>query len=167
DSAEKITCFGYVNSVKEITTKKGDAIAFAVIEDITGSIELIVFPKIYEQYKDFWKPEQLLVVAGKPENRQGKPQIIVDRVHLLSEQTAARAQKGQKRTTMHIRINEPADSGRLDQIKKILYRESGATQVVLHINGTAKLKLPMGINASTSLAQEIKTLVGEDHVSIR
>ncbi|MEK7189183.1 MAG: DNA polymerase III subunit alpha [Patescibacteria group bacterium] len=166
DARESVTFFGYLSSVKEITTKKGDPMAFATFEDTTGSIELIIFPRTYAEHRMLWKADSLLAVTGKPENRQGKLQLIVDRAETLSTEARARAQAPGKRVTMHIRLQEPTDPGQLDQIKKILYRESGTTQVILHVNGATKLKLPMRVDTGQGLAEELATLIGEGCISI-
>lgn len=167
DAVGTITCFGSLASIKEITTKKGDAMAFATLEDLTGTIELIIFPKLYRGRRELWQADAVLAVAGKPENRQGKLQLICDSVELLSEEVAARAAKPEKRQSMHISLHEPADFSRLDQIKKILYLKSGTMPVILHVNGTAQLKLPAGVDPSNGLAEELGALLGDGRVNIR
>ncbi|MBI2637240.1 MAG: hypothetical protein HYW81_03565 [Parcubacteria group bacterium] len=47
-----------------------------------------------------------------------------------------------------------------------MYRKSGTTPVILHINGSARLKLPVGVDLSSGLTEALKTLVGEDRVTI-
>jgi len=167
ESTEKITCFGYLASVKTITTKKGDAMAFAALEDVTGTIELIVFPKTYAKYKNVLQVDSLLAISGKSENRQGKLQIICDTVEALSEDVAKRAKARRKSLSVHISLSEPADTHQLDKIKEILYLKSGTTPVILHINGTAKLRLPMGVSTAHGLAEELAALIGADRISIR
>ncbi|MBI1961410.1 MAG: DNA polymerase III subunit alpha [Parcubacteria group bacterium] len=167
ETRQEVTFFGYVHSVKEITTKKGDPMAFATASDLSGSIELIVFPKTYAAHLPLVVPDQLLMVTGKVENRQGKLQIICDKLEPLTEKIAAQSATPPRHAAyMHIRLTDPTKRAELDQIKKILYRKSGTTPVILHINGSARLKLPVGVDLSSGLTEALKTLVGEDRVTI-
>ncbi len=68
----KVTVVGMINSVRRIFTKKGKPMAFVEIEDMQGSIEVVVFTRVYEQYHDFWQEGQVLVIRGEVDNRGGQ-----------------------------------------------------------------------------------------------
>ena len=72
----------YIEKVKEITTKKGDKMAFVTGSDETGSKEFTIFPKTYNQYSNIEKGN-LLLVRGKVEKRLNELQIIVDKIKFL------------------------------------------------------------------------------------
>ena len=55
---------GLIASVKKITTRKGDTMARAVLEDLTGEIPLIVFPKTYASYAGILKTNEIVAVTG-------------------------------------------------------------------------------------------------------
>jgi DNA polymerase-3 subunit alpha len=63
-----------VTTTRRVTTKKGDAMLVATIEDLSGTTqELVAFPKSYEKYKDVLVPEALLRVVAKVErDRRGE-----------------------------------------------------------------------------------------------
>lgn len=69
DKVHKIA--GILNSIRTVITKSGKAMAYCELEDPTSKINLILFPNTYEQYKFKIKPDQLLIVDGKLENRRG------------------------------------------------------------------------------------------------
>ena len=71
-----------IEKVKEITTKKGDKMAFVTGSDETGSKEFTIFPKTYNQYSNIEKGN-LLLVRGKVEKRLNELQIIVDKIKFL------------------------------------------------------------------------------------
>lgn len=77
---QTVTLAGIVTSARVITTKKGDPMAFAQIEDPSGNIELTVFPRTYAQTKNLWNVESIVKVKGKVETRDGKVKIICDSV---------------------------------------------------------------------------------------
>jgi DNA polymerase-3 subunit alpha len=77
---QNVTVAGMVNYVRQIVTKKGDPMAFAQIEDLQGTVEVVIFPRIWEETRELWEPERILVVRGKVSLRGREPSILVDSV---------------------------------------------------------------------------------------
>jgi DNA polymerase-3 subunit alpha len=77
---QNVTVAGMVNYVRQITTRNGDPMAFAQIEDLQGSVELVIFPKVWEGTKNLWEPDRILVVRGKVSLKGREPSILVDSV---------------------------------------------------------------------------------------
>ncbi|MBS9338217.1 DNA polymerase III subunit alpha [Fructobacillus sp. M2-14] len=63
--------YGLVKQVKVIKTKKGDQMAFLSVSDMTGSIDVTIFPKLYERFVDQLKVGSVFLLKGKTEHRQG------------------------------------------------------------------------------------------------
>ncbi|MCH7529926.1 DNA polymerase III subunit alpha [Patescibacteria group bacterium] len=74
---------GIVEEVKLIRTKNGDAMVFARVADFDGSIEVVVFPKIFSEYHDLFKPQQCISVKGRLSGRNDEKSIIAERVKML------------------------------------------------------------------------------------
>ncbi len=68
--AEFVRVGGIITTVKEIVTKKGDAMAFVGFEDLTGKTELLVFPRTFAQFKDSLLPDTIMVVSAKISRRK-------------------------------------------------------------------------------------------------
>ena len=56
---------GFIGGLKEINTKKGDAMAFVTLEDMSGAVELVVFPKVYAKFKHMLLDGALFVVSAQ------------------------------------------------------------------------------------------------------
>jgi DNA polymerase-3 subunit alpha len=69
---------GIVDVIKEIQTKKGDTMAFVQISDFSDSIELVVFPDSYKEYKELLSGDSILQVKGKLNRRDGQLSILFD-----------------------------------------------------------------------------------------
>ena len=84
---QKVTVAGVVCSVRKLMTKKRDAMAAVVLEDMHGSIEIVAFPKTYEATQEVWKEDNIVVVEGKVDARGDRLQIICEsaRVHVSTE----------------------------------------------------------------------------------
>ncbi|PIQ92154.1 MAG: DNA polymerase III subunit alpha [Parcubacteria group bacterium CG11_big_fil_rev_8_21_14_0_20_39_22] len=71
---------GIVEEVKNIITKKNEVMAFVKIADLTGSIETVVFPKTYSEYKDMLVLEKCVALKAKVSMRNGEVSLIVEKV---------------------------------------------------------------------------------------
>jgi DNA polymerase-3 subunit alpha len=72
-----------IEEAKVILTKKQAKMAFVRLADLTGTIEMVVFPKSYEEFKDILEADKCLAVKGKVSDRNGERSIICDKLKLL------------------------------------------------------------------------------------
>jgi DNA polymerase-3 subunit alpha len=74
---QTLTVVGMVQRVRRHTTKKGDEMAFVTLEDLQGTCDVVVFPKVWANTKNVWQPERILVVGGKVEaGRRDTPSLL-------------------------------------------------------------------------------------------
>ena len=78
-----VVIVGIIEEMKEIMTKKGDKMLFVRIADLTDSIELVVFPKIYEEFKDVIAADNCVVIKGTFSKKDGKESVLADKIKLL------------------------------------------------------------------------------------
>ncbi|MFN2299847.1 MAG: DNA polymerase III subunit alpha, partial [Anaerolineales bacterium] len=76
----KVRVAGMVTHVRPFQSRNGKAMAFATLEDLQGSIELILFPRVWAKVQPIVKEDAVLVAAGKAETGSGLPRILVDAV---------------------------------------------------------------------------------------
>ncbi len=75
-----VTIAGLVTNLRTFFTKRGDPMAVLTIEDITGMISAVMFPRTWAQYQDLADEDAVLVVRGKADTSRGDMQVIVDSV---------------------------------------------------------------------------------------
>ncbi len=82
----QVVVAGIIEEAKEIATKKDPTIRmmFLKLADFTGSIEVVVFPKTYEQFKSVLVPEACVAIKAKTSSRNGTPSLIIDTVKVLN-----------------------------------------------------------------------------------
>jgi DNA polymerase III subunit alpha len=73
-----VTLAGHVAAVRRITTRRGDTMVVATLEDLHGSIDVVGFPRTFQQYADLWVEDSILVVQGKVDARDDRLQIIAE-----------------------------------------------------------------------------------------
>lgn len=71
---------GIVNELRVINTKAGEQMAFVKVGDTTGSLEVVVFPRTWNDAKAFIGVDRYIIVDGRVDNRDGTPKIIASRM---------------------------------------------------------------------------------------
>lgn len=69
---------GVISTIKKIYTKKGDAMLFVKVEDTTGDIEILVFPKVLEKNPHLWQPDNLIICSGTISDKDGERKVLCD-----------------------------------------------------------------------------------------
>jgi DNA polymerase-3 subunit alpha len=74
---EIVTVGGIVSGLKQVTTKRGDPMVFATLDDPTGSAEVVVFNSAYVAARDHLEPDGILVVKGRVDHKQaGETKLV-------------------------------------------------------------------------------------------
>jgi len=153
-SIESVRLAGVVAAVRVITTKKtGAEMAFAKIDDGTGTIEVVVFPRIFKETRDFWAEGQPLLIIGKVDKRDETPGIIVDSIETLSSISS------KKEREVFINIPEGTDVNCLKRLKTLLLENMGDKSAFLIFANGRKINLSFQINWNESLAKQITELL--------
>lgn len=169
---------GIVTAVRKITTKQGAAMAFVRLENKEGEIELIVFPRAYEQTPELWQPDNVIEVRGKvnARNRNGRPsdeiKIMVDRARVIDLEQARKIKAAPAKPTafdghnLQIKLDALPEAGRLVALKHLLERTPGASAVQLLVghDQVKVLKLPFTVAITDTLIAQLEELLGEGHV---
>jgi DNA polymerase-3 subunit alpha len=80
---EVVVVGGLVEQVKEFLTKGGDKMLFVRIADYTDSIEMVVFPRTLEEFKNVIVLDQCIAVKAKVSLRNGEKSLIVEKAKKL------------------------------------------------------------------------------------
>jgi hypothetical protein len=60
---------GLVREVRRVVTRKGQIMAYAQLEDLTGSVDVVLFPRVFEQTRLLFEPDKVVVVQGRVDAR--------------------------------------------------------------------------------------------------
>ncbi|MDD4062181.1 MAG: DNA polymerase III subunit alpha [Candidatus Pacebacteria bacterium] len=84
-SGQRIRLGGIISGIKKILTKSGKPMMFITLEDLTGKIEVVVFPTTLEKYQSILEENKIVFIAGKVDHKDGVPKIISDQVEEILE----------------------------------------------------------------------------------
>ena len=188
---------GIISAIRQITTKNGQPMAFVKLEDIAGEErELVVFPSVYKDTSDVWQQQKVILASGrinavdKDGNNLDEPKILVETAKVVSLEDAKNyvttghkqqfKQKSPKKVKkladkdeesvkrLYLRLDDASNNEILQNIKKLLDVNLGDTEAVLVLGADKQIiKLPQLINASDSLINEIKEILGSDKVKFQ
>ena len=151
---------GVFTRFKEITTKKGQRMAFATLQDQSGSIECIIFPKLYAQHEGKLSENAIAVVKAKVDYRDEELKIIAERITIPQESLLSQLENEQ---VSEIFIPRKTSKTTMETLGKLLKEKPGNDKVVILIpNGgkPKKMLLPYTVAWSKQLETEIKKLLG-------
>lgn len=187
---QKVKVGGIITNFRKITTKNGANMAFVQLENKTGEVELIVFPKAYEKTAQQLMVDSVVEVDGKinARDREGKPtsdvKIMVDKVEPISlERAKAYRHRPVEKISpldsqeivakasrkMVIRVASHQESTKLVAVKKALEAAVGEDPVYLLLGSDYHkiIKLPYRVEISDNLIANIQAIVGEKNVGIK
>ena len=185
---QTVVVAGRVTSVRYLFTRDSKPFASAILEDVSGQIEVMVWPRVYMDTRDLWLEDSELVVEGKVRVRDDRVQLHCDSVSryqpeavqaeevmaaepvevpLPAEETPADTVLTEKHRlviTMAQTSDKENDIACLRKLISTLKEFSGEDEVTLRVKigeQVDSLKLP-GTNYCPELHQQLAELVGED-----
>ncbi|WP_314666310.1 DNA polymerase III subunit alpha [uncultured Selenomonas sp.] len=76
---------GILTSTKRFTTKKGDTMLFAELEDFSGKIEVTVFPRVFYAHVSALEPDAIIVVEGRVDTTGEEPKLLAEEIWRMNE----------------------------------------------------------------------------------
>lgn len=164
---DEIRLAGVISSLKPLKTKKEERMATFILEDLSGRIEVVVFPDSYKKYYEYLREDQMVWLKGKflgeGENR---------RIHLVQIMPLSEAfQKQAKR--MVLRIFLPGiEESIFEDLKNMLEQNQGDCPVLFELETPHSYRMVVqsvdlpGISPSEKLTKDIESLLGEGAVFI-
>ncbi len=188
DGAKVCVC-GIISSVTQKTTRKGDGMAFATLEDRSGSLELVVFSKQYEAYRRHIEEDNAVCVTGTVSRREGeRGKILVNTAAMLltdeefkrrqAKPTPAQAPvqqvkqapaQAQKKAPSVVYIRVPSKNSEIyKKCENIVEIFEGFTRVSFYFADTKKyVDHPHGMVLGEVQIAELRRLAGGDSVVIK
>ena len=174
---EQVQVAGVINALRTIVTKKGDTMAFAQLEDLTGSAELVIFPRRYDEHRDLLSEDALIHVHAKVDVRDDQVKLIAEGIEPYRLPKAAPRRQSAHRQAKHLRVEIPlepdgnATTQVVERVFGILTENRGETPFSLRlVNGRGRVEVAfpeMSTAYTPQLAQQVAALVGgQNHVHV-
>lgn len=158
-----VTVCGILSHRKTLITKSGNQMMFAELEDLYGSLELIIFANVLQNNSSLLQDDNIVKIVGKVSYKENeKTKIIVSQIQLL-----------EKNKKIYIRI--PKDKFELEgavisYIKNIEQTYRGNIPVYIFYDGTKKVKLlnrNLWLNSNEDTLKKLEIAFGAENVRIK
>lgn len=177
DNALLSVC-GIKNSINVITTKRGEFMSFLTLEDMTGTVEVVVFPPEYEASKEFINDDQPLFVKGTLDKKEDEEmKLICKDIRLLEDVDINYAKKkniedsneAEEEKVIYIKV-ESEKYPYMNKLKNLLKEEKSELPVYIYLPEEKKVK-KVGTNywasVNPSFINSIKKILGADAIKIK
>jgi DNA polymerase-3 subunit alpha len=169
-----VTAGGIITQAKKIRTKKGDPMMFATLDDLEGSVEILVFGKALAEYEGALGVDEVVLVRGRIDHKDAQKTCLVaqtvepfrpsaEEVEAARE-AAARAPRGP--LPLHVRLDAKGlPASIIEELKHVFGNHAGESEVVLDIEtseGSRMLRLGDGFRVAPtqSLRAELEHILG-------
>ncbi len=177
---QTVTAAGMVASVHQSFTRDQRPFASAVLEDLDGRLEVMVWPKVYADTRELWQEGNILLVEGKVRMREDQVQLSCDNVRRYElEPSPPQAKKPEpppppksQRLVIHLSQTSDAagDTARLHRLVDTLRDFPGRDEVALSVVSGEKIVNLKLSNIYTSYCPELHRrlveLVGEEGLKV-
>ncbi|ADG83172.1 DNA polymerase III subunit alpha [Thermincola potens] len=158
---EEVVIGGIIAGMRKITTRRGETMLLMNLEDLVGSVEVIVFPKVYQQFRAMIYPDAILFIRGRINQGDEEVKIIAEQIMnpatgLLSE--------------IYLKIPSAGDAALMDRLKGVMRRYRGSHPVMLYFTDTRKMiktKTEWWLNPLPEALAELTDLLGEGSVLVK
>ena len=156
-----VTIGGLVSEKTPHFTKNNQAMAFVTIEDMTGTVEIIFFPKTYEKYRDLLNEDEKLLVRGRASVEENKPAKLIAESVVPFEKVPST-----------LWVNFPDKAAYDTNVKPLadtISKYPGETHLFIYLSAEKARKdfTPQGgVQLSPGLIEDLKKTYGESKVFV-
>jgi DNA polymerase-3 subunit alpha len=165
DGIQIMLC-GLNAGLKEITTRRGDRMAFLTLEDRQGTVEVIVFADTYQSSRDLFDGEDPILVVGTLQQEEKGSKVIAQRVLSLLDAKEHLTQ------AIHLKLAlEALSKEKLEDLKAILERHKGDCRIYVHLctdpecEAVIRLGDKLRVKPNRRLIDEVNRYFGGEVVS--
>jgi len=158
------TVAGIITILHKIITKSGEPMLFVTIEDSTGSMEIIIFPKMLSSQLGLFELGKFVIAKGKVSEKDGNPKLLPDEV---TELTTEKLQEYQRRAGQDMRLWLTLPTGftknQLNELTQIICDNPGGIPIYMIINNGSqkKIKTNLLINITEKNMNQIQEMIGQ------
>ncbi|GHU84662.1 DNA-directed DNA polymerase [Clostridia bacterium] len=166
DASSTGKVMGVVVSVQRILTRNSEEMAFCTVEDQTASIELILFPRVYNLFRAFITEGSIVVVSGELDMKEEtSPKILVSKIQ-TPEDFAVQGKPNSAKAGLYLKF-DAKDSESYEKAMNLLQIFEGKTKVHMFLKDEKKLKRApsqIWVDVNETLIQELRKILGDGNV---
>ncbi|OVE64934.1 DNA polymerase III subunit alpha [Clostridium diolis] len=160
---DRVILGGILASVNQKVTRNNSIMAFLKLEDLTGTIEVIVFPKTLEKVKELCVTDSLVIVKGRLSLKEDEPpKLICESIEPLEKVNTSK---------VYLRVDDKVAATVLSKkLKELLIKEYiGDTPIyIFESKGKQKFRVPRDrwISLDSDVMNLLRQTLGDENVKV-
>ena len=127
--SEAVTVGGLVGALKHITTRRGEPMMFARLDDLEGSVEVVVVPAVLAEARELLTADALVLIAGRVDQKgEGETKLVAQAVRAFLPEEGAEEERLRVRVPLARLSATP-----LDELRRLLADHRGDVPVVVEV----------------------------------
>jgi DNA polymerase-3 subunit alpha len=164
----RVLLFGQVTALKETSTKSGNRMGFVTLEDLTGTVEVTIFPEPFKAAAEHLRSREPLLIRGRLDDSDRGRVVLAEDVrplaHALDEGAMRRAPAGEPHA-LRIRVRPGDDvAGVVGAVKALCGDHRGPVPVFVHVllpeQEVVVRARALAVNPSPELLRKLDELLG-------
>lgn len=163
----RVTVGGLVAGFKRVLTRNGETMVFLTLEDLTGSVEVILFPRVYQKVGTLIANDAVVLIDGRVSSQEEEAKVIAEDIRPLT--TAASLAETSAKVFIRLETSDPGGDI-LDQLRAVLATHKGGSPVYLFLAPTRRMILTnreYWVECSEEFIRQVEELLGEGAVSVQ
>ncbi len=159
-----VKIMGIINGITRKQTKAGDTMAFVTVEDVQGSVEIVVFPKLFTKYSNILYNGNVLMLGGRLSVKEEEsPKIILDYA-----ETAENIRSNQnKKIRLFIRVENETSSIYVKCNEIVSLAKQGDVPLYFYFANSKKYFPCKKVTVDDNLLYNLKEIAGEQNVILQ
>ncbi|MCC6563912.1 DNA polymerase III subunit alpha, partial [Candidatus Uhrbacteria bacterium] len=178
---------GMFTQAKKILTKNNEPMVFTKLEDMTGDIEAVIFPRVYKEKPELWEADKAVVLSGRVQEKDGELKFLVETGYEITpdnideiakyisqtntggveEAPQEQAPKQIQAVTVRLRAHLPQTI--LLKLRTVFDGHPGQYRVYFSVDnagGSQKILSSYRIKYDELIAKELEAILGPDTVKV-
>jgi DNA polymerase-3 subunit alpha len=166
---------GIITKAQKIFTRNGQSMLFVTLEDLTGKIEILVFPKVLDGNAEIWEEGSIIFAKGKLSDKDGVFKLLgeearrIDLVDAREYSEKHRSKTLEEADTISIQIPQQNAKKAMTELSEFLKNSAeGKFSVFILVptdgNGYKKIKANKNIDCDEKILDSIKNIVSPQNV---
>ncbi len=168
EGSNEVALAGIITGVRKRKSKKGDWWAIVQLEDLDGQIEVLVFPRAFEECQNLLEVDRAVLINGKCEVEEENVKVIGDQVTPLDAMREARAD------AVQIKLDGVLlDEEMVDRVRAMIEAHKGSVPLFFEVRKpgafrlVARAETSLGVAPSKEFTEAMGTLLGDGRVRYR
>ena len=175
-----VSVAGIISGVKKIFTKKNELMLFVTLEDLSATMEIIVFPKLLQKNSTVWNEDKLALISGRLSEKDDVPKLLAEEVEEIDPdrpKTALKNNGGKEdlaaKRALNILIRVKAKDfnyqahGQLKNIFSDCHGKNRVLMIVEQGEQARKIATNFYINYNSQIKERLEAITGTGSIEVQ